>query len=73
MAKLLMIFGAILCVLLGYVSLVVWNILFILPSRPTSADENPWWGPGEPKKEDVVIKKFLLNVSDSVSRNLLQQ
>lgn len=67
MGKLFAFFCAILCVVLGNVSHSVWQIFYTVPSRPNSADESPWWGPGEPKREEVKIKNFIVNVSDLVS------
>lgn len=67
MGKFVMIFGAGLCVLFSCVFFAVWNILYSVPARPMSADENPWWGTGQKVNEKVVIKEFTVNISDSVS------
>lgn len=61
------IFGAIVCFLIGYVFVGIYDFLYKVPARPRSADENPWWGPGKPVKEKAVIEKFNVNVSESVS------
>lgn len=67
MGKVVVIVCTVLCVLFGIVSHSVWKKLYTVPVRPKTADENPWWGPGEPTKEKVLIKEFIVNVSDSVS------
>lgn len=71
MDKKIIIATASFCVVFGYILLNVRKTLYTVPPRPKSADENPWWGPGEYKNEPVVIKKFTVNVSNSVSFNIL--
>lgn len=67
MSKFLIFFGACSCVFISYVFIGVWKILNNVPARPKSADENPWWGSEQQINEKVGIKKFVVNVSDSVS------
>lgn len=71
MSKIFLIGSASLCVLFGYAFLEIWNTLYSVPPRPKCADESPWWGPGQETHEQVVIKKFTVNISDSVSFNFI--
>lgn len=67
MGKFLMLFGACLLILFSYVFLGVRDILYNVPPRPKSADENPWWGSEQQLNQKVIIKQFMVNISDSVS------
>lgn len=40
------------------------KFFFEVPAMPKL--EQIWWGPGDPKTEDVTIEPFVINVSDEV-------
>ncbi|KAK3876971.1 hypothetical protein Pcinc_018280 [Petrolisthes cinctipes] len=55
-------------VAIGWAAVMV-NRKFEEPPLPT-LDPNPWWGPGEPKEDNVAITQFKINVPEKDLKDL---
>jgi hypothetical protein len=64
--------GKLLLVSVTLAAVVIGYIFYTLNQVPQLPElENTWWGAGQPRKLDVSIRNFKINISDDVCNLIL--